>query len=84
MDKVTDLMRADLRDALACGYTRDASDLAVYATASGVREDMNKLVILASDVLNEAGYCECGVKFGAGPRCNSCGRLLPKGCNAVR
>jgi hypothetical protein len=78
MDKVAEIMRADLRDALAKGYTRDANDLAVYATASGVREDLNKLVILASDVLNEAGYCECGVKFSEGSRCNSCGRLLPK------
>jgi len=81
---VTDIMREHLRVNLAKGYTRDASDLAAYATASGVLGDLNKLVILASDVLNEAGYCECGVKFSAGSECSSCGRLLPKGHRAVR
>lgn len=78
MQKVTDIMRADLREALANGFTRDAQDLAIYATASGVVADLSKLVILASDVLNEAGHCECGVKFSAGPRCDTCGRALPK------
>lgn len=78
MENVSNIMRECFREALARGYTRDAQDLAVYATASGVRADLNKLVILASDVLNEAGYCECGVKFSTGSRCSSCGRLLPK------
>lgn len=84
LDKVADIMKADLRDALTNGFTKDARDLAAYVTASGVKDDLNQLRILASEVLKEAGLCECGVKFGDQPKCSSCGRLLPKERNAVR
>jgi hypothetical protein len=75
MQKVADIMKADLRDAIARGYTRDASDLAIYATASGVIADLNQLRPIAVGVLNAAGYCECGTKFQVNPRCPLCSRV---------
>jgi hypothetical protein len=76
MQKVSDIMQEDLRDALANGYTRDASDLAILATASGIRDDLSNLRSIAASLLNEAGYCACGTKFGNDPRCPSCSRSI--------
>jgi hypothetical protein len=72
-ERTKDIMRECLREALANGYTRDANDLSVYATASGVFENLSKLRVIAAGILNDAGYCECGVKFNGSDRCG-CGR----------
>lgn len=76
---VPDYMRAFLAECLDGKLVPDASDLALHAKAEGYPEDLTPLRSIGSDVLNEAGYCECSCKFVAGAkRCPACGRRQSK------
>ena len=80
-EQLTQLMRVNLKEIHNGGHLADASDLAVLAVATvlGLSRDQRGEKVrewrsLACIVLNEAGYCECGVKWEPS-RCPFCSRL---------